>query len=874
MNWIKQLLSRRQLDRDLREEIQEHLDESIEELVAGGMSRDDATRAARRAFGNITRTRDRSRDVWRWRAVEDFFVDVHFALRQLRKSPTFALASVLTLALGIGANTAIFSVVNAVILRPLPYPDPDRLVSVQSRDTRGTPHPAALSYPTFFDFRRDNDVFEHIASFRDTQLSLTGSGRPVRLRGAIVSWDLFAVLKTAPALGRGFLPHEEEAGARVVVLSHGLWSTRYGGDPDIVGRAITLNREAYTVVGVAPAGFNFPALSDTVDLWTTLALDATSATQRGSRMLNAIARLRPGVTVEQAQTHMDAVAAALVERYPDQNKSIASTYVRPMLDRLVGDTREPFLVLLGAVGLILLIACANIASLLLARMTERAREFALRAAIGAGQGRLVRQLVTESLTLSLIACTAGVLTAIGLLRWALPLAGDSVPRILQSNVDGRVLIFSIALAVLTGILVSVAPALRLARVDVVDPLKAGARTSTDTSGGLRSTLVVAQIALCLVLLCGATLLVASFLNLVGRDLGFQPERLLTFSLNLPGAEYPAARQHDFYDRLLERLQSLPDVTAAAVARPLPLTGSQMTISFNIEQRPTPPWERPSSNMAIVSPGYFKAIGTPLLEGRALTEQDDAARPPVLVVNRAFADKFFPGDEIVGKRIEPGASLNEGGTTMREIVGIVDSVRQSPLSSEEEPIYYFAYRQLPWCCPSVVVRTSASPLAIESSLRAVVESMDAQLPIYDVRTAEDLLSTGIAGPRFLTTLFASFAALALLLTAVGLYGVIAYSVARRTREMGVRIALGASRATVLAMVLKKAMFLVVMGIGVGLVGTLAGAQLVAKMLYGVAPHEPRLLVLACSVVTITAAVAAYLPARRAATIDPMQALRSE
>ncbi|MGH9159093.1 MAG: ABC transporter permease [Vicinamibacteraceae bacterium] len=806
--------------------------------------------------------------------------DLRYAIRTLTRAPGFVFIAILTLALGIGANTAIFSVVNAVILRPLPYPEPDRLVSVQSRDTRGTPHPAALSYPTFFDFRRDNRVFEHIVCFRDTQLTLTGSGRPVQLRGVIVSSDLFSVLRTAPALGRGFLPRDERVSAHVVILSHGLWNRHFGGDPGIVGRTIALDRERYTVVGVAPARFTFPVVNEPIDLWTTLALDARSATvqpvteQRGSRMLNAIARLRSGVPVERAQAQMDVVAAGLVTRYPDQNKAIASTYVRPLLDLLTDDARQPFLVLLGAVGLILLIACANIAGLLLARTTERAREFALRAAIGAGQGRLIRQLITESLMLSLIACAAGVLTAMVVLRWTLPLAGDSVPRMLQADIDSQVLVFSVGLAVLTSVLVSVAPALRLRRIEVVEPLKVGARTGTDAADRTRSTLIVAQIALCLVLLSGASLLAASFLHLVGRDVGFQPERLITFGLTLPDADYPRGTHLDFYERLLARLEGLPDVTSAALGMPLPLSGSQMTISFNIEQRPTPPWERPSSDMAIVSPGYFRAIGARLLEGRELTGRDTAAALPIVVVNRAFARKFFPGAAALGQRIEPGATADETGTKMREIVGVVENVRQSPLSRGEEPVYYLPHAQMPWCCPSVIVRTSASPLAVESSLRAVVQAMDAQLPLHDVRTADQLLAAGVAGPRFLTALFASFAALALLLTAVGLYGVIAYSVARRTREMGVRVALGASRHTILAMIVRKAMFLVAVGIAVGLVGAFAAARLMTTVLFGVGPHEPRLLVLACTVVTLTAAAAAYLPARRAATVDPIDALRSE
>jgi putative ABC transport system permease protein len=593
-------------------------------------------------------------------------------------------------------------------------------------------------------------------------------------------------------------------------------------------------------------------------------------------MLSAMARLKPSVSVEQAGAQMDAVAASLAIQYPDSNKNVASTYVRPELENLIGNTREPLLILLGAVGLVLPVACANIANLLLARTAEREREFALRAAIGAGRGRIVRQLMTESLTLSLIGCTAGLLAAMGTMQLMLPLAGASIPRIQEASIDGRVLAFSVALAIVTSILFSVAPALRIARVEFAGPLKEGSRTSTDKSDRLRGALVVMQIALGLVLLSGASLLIASFLHLMRRDLGFQPERVLTFSVTPPDKDYPRERRLDFHARLLERLNSLPGASSSTLAMPLPLTGSQMTVSFNIQERPARPSERPSSDMAIVTPSYFRTIGLPLLEGREFTERDDAKAPPVLIVNRAFAEKFFPGENAVGKRMEPGATSEPGGTKVREIVGVVANARQSvsALKPDPEPIYYFPYQQLPWCCPSVLVRTAAGPLMMESAIRGAVAELDKQLPIYDVRTLEGILSKGVAGPRFQMLLLGSFAAISLLLTVVGLYGVVGYSVVRRTREIGVRIALGASRDVVLGMVLKKAMLLVFLGVATGLAGAFAGGELIRKMLYGVGPRNPLLLGIACAVVTLTATLAAYLPARRAASIDPMEALRSE
>jgi len=563
IGWMRDLVLRRRLDQDLAEEIRQHLDEKTDALVASGMSRQDAALAAQRAFGNVTRTEEQGREAWRFLAIEDVFADVRFALRQLRKSPAFALAGILTLALGIGANTTVFSVVNAVILRPLPYPESDRLVSVKSRDIRGTPHPADLSYPTFFDFRAENTVFEHIVSYRDAEFTLTGTEQPIHLRGQIVSSDLFPMLHVQPALGRGFLPHEEAAAERVVILSHELWRGRFGGDPAIVGTTLMIDGQPHTVVGVAPPRFEFPITRDSAQMWTTVARDAASGTgmpvtkQRGARMLDAMARLKPGVSIDQAQAHMDTIAASLAERYPDSNRNQPGTYVRPEIDHLVGDARWPLFILLGAVGLVLVVACANIANLLLAHAEERAREFTVRAAIGAGRARIVRQFITESLTLSAIGCAAGLAVAAWSIRLfrALP-----VPRVGDAVIDGRVLAFSLALAVVTSVLFGLAPALRAASTELSGGLKDGSRTSTPGSDRLRHGLCVAQVALGLVLVSAAGLLIGSFLHLVRRDLGFRPEGVLTFSLDLPGQEYAGQRQLDFHARLLDQLRSLPGVT--------------------------------------------------------------------------------------------------------------------------------------------------------------------------------------------------------------------------------------------------------------------------------------------------------------------------
>jgi putative ABC transport system permease protein len=878
MRWIGSLVSRRRMDRDLADEIQAHLDERIEGLMAQGLPRKQALVAARREFGNVAHFEERGRDVWRWQPIEEIFADLRFAVRQLRKTPAFTLAGVLTLALGIGANTAVFSVVNAVILRPLPFPDPDRLVSVQSGGAHG--EAASLSYPTFFDFRSQNRVFEHLVCYRGNDMGLSGAGSAVSLSGLIVSWDLFDALQVQPVAGRGFRPEEEQAGQRVIVISHRLWTDRFNADPSIAGRSIILDRQPYIVVGVAPRGFNFPIGSRQVQVWTTLAVDAASAThtpvteQRGARMLDTVARLKPGVSLGQARAAMDTIAAGLARQYPDHNKNFRGARVHPQIETIVGDTRDPILILLGAVGLVLLVACANMANLLLARTAERQREFALRASIGASRGRLVRQLFAEGLTLSAAGASAGILVAGASVRATARLAAHSIPRIEQATIDGRVLAFSMALTLAATLLFSLAPALRVARAGLIVPLKESTAGGVAGRDRLRNALVVLQIALGLVLLSGSGLLAGGFLHLMRRDPGFRAQGLVSFNVSLPQSLATGTRHFDFENRVIDRLTHLPGVFSAATAYPLPLAGDEVTIGFNIEERPAAPSERPYSDMAWVSLDYLKTIGVPLVAGRWFTEADDAQSPPVLVVNQAFAEKYFPGERAVGKRMEPGATADGVRNGMREIVGVIGNARQCPRGATPDPIYYYAARQLPWCCASYVVRTDGSPLALEPAIRGVVASLDDGAPVYEVRTLEDALSEGIAGPRFQALLLGAFALIALVLTAVGLYGVLTYSVLTRTREIGVRVALGARRGNVLRMVLGEACVLVVMGVSIGLAGAVAGNRLAASIVPATSVQQPVLLLLACGVILAAAALAAWFPASRAASIDPMTALRNE
>jgi putative ABC transport system permease protein len=871
---IRATFRRGRLDQEFEREIRLHLEMLAERFIRLGMDPVEASYAARRQFGGLAQV---TQDLRERRALPQFGVllrDIRHAFRQLRNARRFTAAAALTLALGIGASTAVFAVLDAVVLRPLPYPDPERLMAFRSLDRRGAPRPTSLSYPNFFDFRKGNRVFEHLVCYRDARFALTDSLPPIQVAGQIVSWDLFPMLRIQPQLGRGFLPDEERPGVQVTVLSHSLWKSRFGGDPAILGRRIRLNGKPFTVVGVAPAGFRFPAEDAGTQLWTTLSQDAAGSEQRGSRVLDVIGRLKPGVSAEQARAQMDLVAGALARQYPDDNKNIRTTSVRPELERLAGSSREPLWILLGAVTLVLLIACANVANLLLARSTERAREFALRTALGASRASIIRQVLIESLVLGLLGTAGGVLLAWGALDTVLPLAGDHIPRLSQAGVDGRVLGFGVLAAVLTSVLFSLAPALQAAGADPVGGLKEGARSIARGRDRLPSALVIAQITLGLVLLVAAGLLMAGFLHLTRRDPGFRTDHLLTFEIGLPETRYDASGQIAFSDRLLERLRAIPGVQAAAIGRPLPLEGRRMSVAFDIEERPAAVPDRPISNMAIVTPGYFGAIGIPVLKGREFTDRDDATAPPVLVVNEAFARRHFPGQEVIGKRIQPGAHNGEG-PRMREIVGVVRNAKQVPLNPEPDPIYYFPYKQLSWGIGAIVLRTAVPPLELESAARAALASLDRQAPMYQVRTGEGLAAGAIAAPRFLTVLMGSFAGISLVLTIVGLYGVLAYAVARRRREIGLRIALGATRGEVLGLVFRQAVRLVAAGLLLGLAGAAAGARLLRMMLYGADPVDAVIMAIAsCCAIVITAAAAAYIPAARAACVDPTEALRSE
>ena len=805
--------------------------------------------------------------------------DLRYALRQLFKSPGFAAMTILTLALAIGANTAVFSVIDAVMLRPLPYDHPERLVEADSINTRN-PLTRAISYPDFFDWRAQNHTLEHLVSYHDNQFTLTGAGEPVHIDAEVTSWDLLPTLGVNPELGRGFTREEEKRGAHVVLISHALWQSQFGADRSVLGRSVNLSGDLYTIIGVMPASFRFPVTEPQVGMWTTLALDDDpndphpAISNRGGHFLNAIGRLKPGATVAQAHQDLNLIATNLAKQYPATNYKHDAARVVSALEGLVGDTRTSLLIVLGAVGLVLLIACSNIANLLLARMREREREIAMRCALGAGRGRIIRQLLVESLVLS----AAGGLAGCGLAYLCTPLMlsliGDSVPRVANAGVDLRVLGFAMAVACAAGIAFGIVPALTASRTDLVSNLKEGTRNLASGRDWLRSSLIVGQVALGLVLTAGAGLLITSFLNLRNGNVGFDSHKLLTLFFETPDTRYRQNRT-PFYREYFEKVRALPGVQSAAGAMILPMTQDGAVISFEDTEHPLPEGQRQSADFNGITPQFFGTMRTPLLEGRDFTDRDDMHSPFVIIVNRAFADKFFPGEPMLGKKLKPGAGVGTEETPWREVVGVVDNIKLSPTQREMRPAMYVPADQLPtWCCVYTVVRSSVDPLSLESSIRQIVSSIDHDIPVTQVRTMDELISRGLAQPRFAMALLGAFSGLALALTVVGLYGVMMYAVTRRTREIGVRMALGAQRVTVLGMVLREAARLLIVGVGIGVAAILLTGTVLRSMLYGTGSRNPVVLALVCLVVGVAGIVAAYIPALRAASIEPMEALRTE
>ena len=883
MGWGKRignLWRRERVDADIADELRTHIEMAVEEAVGAGMSEPQARRAARLRFGNPVVTKEQAMHADVVLGLDGLARDVKYALRQLKKSPGFAATVVATLALGIGANTAVFSIVDAVMLRPLPYAQPQRLVEVRSSES-GSFESSNVSYPDFFDWRSQNHSFEHLVSYHDDEGTLTGTERAVHLDGQVVSWDLLPLLGVQPELGRGFTADEENPGTRAILISHALWVSQFGADRSAAGRAITLSGQPYTVIGVMPPSFRFPLTEPKNSYWSTLSADdQPGATKpalknRGMHYLSTIARLKPGVTVAQADAEMKAIAGRLEKQYPTTNTKHNSADVLAELHALLGDTRTLLLVVLGAVALVLLVACGNIANLLLARMRDRQREIAVRSALGAARIRIVRQLIAESLVLGIAGGLLGGALAFATTPLVLRLIPTGVPRAADAGVDLPVFGYALGISLLCGLIFGTIPAFIASRTNLVATLKEGGRSEIFGHDWVRSVVTVGQVALGIVLTASAGLLITSFGRLTHTDQGFNPEHVLTFTFETPDSRYKDTRPQ-FYREYFEKLRSLPGVTSAGGSMLPPMTGNDATLSFENPERPVPEGQQPGARIDIVSSGYFSAMQTPLVAGRDFTEADDMKAPQVMIVNQAFVQKYFPGENPLGKKLKPGSSNGlPGGPPWRTIVGVVGNVRLSATQRESVPVQYMPATQLPnWCCLYSMVRTSVDPLSLEPSARRLVASMDRDIPVTEVNTMHDLLALQLAQPRFAMILLGVFAGLALLLTVVGLYGVMMYSVARRTREIGVRLALGAQRGAVMKMVLRHAAVLVSAGMAIGIVVTLASASVLSSMLYGTGARNPLVLAVVCLVVALAGFLAAYLPALRASGIEPMTALRHE
>jgi len=803
-----------------------------------------------------------------------FIQDLKYGLRVMTKSAGFTVAAVLALAIGIGVNTVIFGIVNGVLLRPLPYNDSERLMSVTQINPTESSEPFPVSAPNFTDWKKQVQSFEQIAAYRSGSAgnyNLTAeSAEPERIRGVAVSSNLFSTLGINPLRGATFQPEHDQNG-NVVMLSNDLWQRRFNADPNIVGKTITLNGLGYNVVGVMPTTFEFPVQTEKVELWVPMVLTAEDLAEdmRGLHRLSVVARLKPGMSVEQAQSEMSTIARRLAEQYPEANANITARVV-PMLDEVVGNVRPALFILLAAVGCVLLIACANVANLLLARATGRGKEIAIRVALGAGRLRIIRQLLTESVLLALAGGGLGLLFALGANYILFNLNPANIPRLHGVAIDVRVLGFTFLVSLLTGILFGIAPALQASKGDLNETLKqeSGKTTAGVHKSRIRNMLVVSEVALALLLLISAGLLIKSFMNLQRIDPGFNPHNVLTARIPLPANKYsepPQARA--FYQQLLDRLKGLPGVEHAGVTTSIPLTGWNSIFSFEIPGRPAPPpGQTLEAEFIAISPGYTNAMGIPLLRGRLLSESDSKTSPSVVLINETMARRHWPNEEAVGKQVKVGPF-------MREIVGVVADVKQDGLNvSSREQIYASIYQVPSPASKILVVRSSADPKNLIGAVRKEVLAVDHDQPMANIRTMDEVFSESISKPRLYMILLSVFAAVALALAVIGIYSVLAYSVSQRTQEIGIRMALGARPRDVLTLVVGQGMLLTVIGIVIGLVAAFFLSRAMASMIEGINARDMMIFGGTPFILAIVSLLACFIPARRAARLNPIIALR--
>jgi predicted permease len=877
---------KRMLD-DVEQDIHDHIEIETRDNVARGMPPDEARYAALRKFGNVTRVQEETREVWSFVWLEQLLQDIRFGLRTLRESPGFTAVAILTLALGIGANTAIFSVVNGVLLNPLPFPEPDRLVTVDA--SKPNFPQGSISYPNFLDWRRINQSFSFFAVSRSTGYLLTGAGDADELNAAVVTSDFFPMLGVKPVLGRWFTPSEDEIGAsNVVAISTALWKRKFGSAPDVIGRGITLDGKGYVIVAVFPGHFNLPnSTFDSVDIYAPLGEFANSALRnRGAGLgIHGIARLKPGVTIEQARGDMEHVAHDLAEIYPDVDKGIGAT-LTPLKESMVGEVRPFLLLLLGAVGLVLLIACVNVANLLLVRATGRVREVALRSALGASKGRLVRQMLTESILLAIAGGALGLALARAGTHAALAALPATLPRASEVGIDARVLWCTVLLSVCAGIFFGLVPAMRTARRSVHETLKEGGRGAIGSRRRTQGVLVAVQMAMALVLLAGAGLLIRSLAGLWTVNPGFNPDNTYTFNLALPPQMMtaPAAAIRAALRNFDAEIAATPGVEAESLSwGAVPMNGEDDT-TFWIDGQPRPASdnERNWALNYIVGPDYLRAMRIPLLAGRFFSNRDDEHSQRVAVVDEVLARKYFPNGDAIGKTIHVGNRDDS-----YEIVGIIGHVKQWGLDVDDQNSLraqaYFAFMQMDdstmALVPSnteVVVRSARNISGFMDSIRRTNDRISKDEVITQVQTMHEIIESSLASQRFAMMLLGAFAAIALVLAGIGLYGVIAYVVGQRTNEIGIRMALGAQRGTVLRWVLWQGTRLALAGVVVGLVAAAALTRLLAKLslLFNVSATDPLTFSAVAGVLLLVAVAACWIPARRAARVDPMVALRYE
>ena len=881
-SFFRNLFSSQSVEADLDHEVHSHLSMLIDENIRAGMSPDEAQRVARMELGGIEQVKEQVRDgrIGNW--LHSGLSDCRHGVRQLRKNPGFTAVAVLTLTLGIGATTAIFSVVDAVILRPLPYNSPDRLVLVKERIPKLTPDPIPICAPDVLHFQRENHSFVSLAAFRGDQFDLAGGTEPQRVHVDRAHANLFSLLGAQPILGRVFTPEEDQTGRTVAILSYGLWQREFAGAPGIVGRSVSLNRKIYTVIGVLPATFVFPLpgmdQGDAADLFIPIAFTPEELADEGDNFnYSLVGRLSPGVALTQANADLQLIAHRIQETYPPEYRSDVSlgAVALPLRDTVIGKSRTLLLLLFGAVAFVFLICCINVANLLLTRSTDRQKEMAIRLSLGASRGRLLRQLAAESMLLTFIGAALGLAFALWITNALLGLMPPDIPLIHGVGLNHAVLGFTLGLAVIVSLLFGIVPAFASSRTNVANSLKEGGRSTTQSPQlhRLRGALVVVEVTLAMVLLVGAGLLLRSFQRILETQPGFHPEHVLTASLSLREPHYKEDSDiQNFYERLLQRLQNLPGVQIAGASSDLPLQAGWNHL-FTPEGYQAPPGANLNlCNHSVILGPYLQAIGAPLLRGRYFTDQDNSSSTHVLIVSDSLARRYWPKQDPIGKRLKWGPEASKD--PWLTVVGVVGDVKQSSLDIETSPHTYESFWQNTTPSLNVALRTSTDPASMAYALRSTVWSIDPQLAIAQIQSMDQIISKSTTPRRFSLFFLVGFASLALILSAIGIYGVTAYSVVRRVHEMGIRIALGAQRRDVMRLVISQGMLLLGVGMAIGTLGALAMTRTLASFLYGVRPTDPLTFVAVVVILAGVVFLACYIPARRATRVDPMIALRYE